>query len=108
MRLLQSVRRSPIVIFALLGLLMTTPSALAQDVWRLAGTMNNWDPSDESWALAPTEGVLALDRVIEPGSYKFKFVRNGDWNSMHFGGAGDGSLEQPGRDLVMDVRARGG
>ncbi|GAB4544801.1 MAG: hypothetical protein Tsb0013_02180 [Phycisphaerales bacterium] len=107
MRIISRVHRSTILALSLFGLLCCAPMAFAQDVWRLAGTMNGWNPDDASWSLSEGDGVLVLERRIEPGNYSFKFVRNADWNSGHFGGAGDGTLEQPGRDLVMEVRAPG-
>lgn len=97
--------RSLLVALLLLGL--SAPAALAQEVWRIAGTMNGWNQLDDSWALGRDGDALSLERRIEKGTYRFKFVRNGAWGQGHLGGAGDGTLEQPGRDLVLEVRATG-
>lgn len=90
--------------------------ASAQDTWRLAGTFNGWNTSDDGWAMrasADQPGVFVIDRHIEPGSYEFKFVKNGDWGAGHFGvavagGTGGGAaLDQPGADIVLSVAVPG-
>jgi cyclomaltodextrinase len=94
---------------ALLIVLSLVPAARAADVWRLAGTFNGWNTNDPAWAMSPdpdAPGAFALERTLEPGSYVFKFVRNGSWGAGHLGLAPDGGLEQPGADLVLDIPAR--
>ena len=93
---------------ALLGALFAAPLASAQTVWRLAGSFNAWNTMDDDWAMSPvpgSEGEYELFRIVDPGRYVFKFVRDGSWSAGHFGRAEDGTLEQPGRDLVFTSRA---
>ncbi len=81
--------------------------SLGADVWRLAGTFNGWNTTDDTWRLAPVSderGTYELVRRIEAGRHHFKFVRNGDWAEGHLG-AGDESLEQPGNDIELVIRA---
>ncbi|MEO1130482.1 MAG: hypothetical protein AAFX05_12370, partial [Planctomycetota bacterium] len=83
-------------------------SAHAADVWRMAGTFNSWNTLDDGWTLTPVNGeqeTFELRRVIEPGTYRFKFVRNGGWAMGHLGSDGDGSLVQPGNDVLLRIRA---
>ncbi len=109
--------RPPVVQTLLLALclLWAIPGhALAQqsDTWRLAGTFNGWNASDDGWRMEPhpdRSWIFRLERLLEPGSYRFKFVRNGDWNDQHFGGAAEraSALEQPGQDILLDVPGLG-
>lgn len=96
--------------FVLALLLIGVSPARADDTWRLAGTFNGWNASDDNWRLAPITGeptnILVLERVLEPGSSSFKFVKNGDWNAGHLGSNGSGGLEQPGNDITLRVAAR--
>jgi hypothetical protein len=86
-------------------LLAVAASASADDVWRMAGSFNGWNASDNSWALkAPAAGgdKWVLDREVPPGTHTFKFVKNGDWSHGHFGrAAGGNQLEQPGENLTL-------
>ncbi len=89
-----------------LGLLLVilaafmTSRASAEEVWRLAGTFNNWQPDSDEWALRPaSDGRIILRRHMKPGEYEFKFVRNGDWGAGHLGASSQGGLEQPGDNI---------
>ncbi len=99
---------TPARLTALALALTLAPTALAVDVWRLAGTFNGWNTTDAEWTMRPGDepGVHTLDRVVEPGEYRFKFVKNGNWGAGHLGLAPGGGLEQPGDDLVVEVPAR--
>jgi glycosidase len=96
-------------IVMLLGLVLAAAASpvAAEDVWRLAGTMNGWNTNDPSWAMVPKGGsplVHTLERAIGPGAYRFKFVKNGEWGAGHLGGApGTAELEQPGEDLTLRI-----
>ncbi len=107
MRIPPIARRSTLIACVLLGLFVLTPGAIAQGVWRVAGTMNGWATADDAWALTEEGDTLVLERELPRGTHRFKFVRDGDWANGHLGGAGDGTLEQPGRDLILEVRAGG-
>ena len=90
---------------------LAAPSARADDVWRLAGTFNNWSLTDETNTMEPSpgrDGVFVLERPWDVGSYKFKFVKNGDWAAGHFGAAAaPGALAQPGEDITLDIPVHG-
>ncbi|MEM1164842.1 MAG: alpha-amylase family glycosyl hydrolase [Planctomycetota bacterium] len=98
-------------VFACIAALFTVasaPGAVAQSIWRLAGTFNGWNTVDVDWEMTPVQGHtgrFGLERIVPPGEHRFKFVRNGDWGAGHLGDAGDGSLVQPGGDILLDVPA---
>lgn len=92
-----------------MGLLVIAASrsfAADGDVWRLAGTFNGWNTNDAQWAMRPRGARYELEREISPGSYRFKFVKNGSWDQGHLGEspARPGALEQPGQDLILRIR----
>lgn len=43
----------------------------------VAGTFNGWDP--EKHILKPRGDIFALNILLEPGRYQYKFVVNGIW-----------------------------
>ena len=92
-----------------LALLLAGSDSRAADTWRLAGTFNGWNTTDDEWRLQPVPGDsvrFEITRRIEAGRHKFKFVRNGDWSRGHLGAAGQGHLEEPGNDIDLIVRER--
>jgi glycosidase len=84
-------------------------AALANDVWRMAGTFNAWNTGDDAWAMKPVgEGKFEIVRTINPGTYTFKFVKNGGWDRGHLGSSATGgarSLEMPGGDNTLRINA---
>ena len=96
------------VVLSLMLLLGLSGVARGEDVWRMAGTFNNWNTADEAWELErhpDRSWEFRLERLIEPGRYRFKFVKNGDWGAGHFGSSVDDAfaLEQPGEDIELVV-----
>ncbi len=94
------------VVVAMLVSLSWCAMARGADVWRMAGTFNGWNTRDDAWALLPVNGntgVFALERTLTPGSYSFKFVKNGDWAQGHLGLSGNAGLEQPGADITLRI-----
>lgn len=97
------------VLGVLMVLQLGVRSALAEDVWRLAGTFNGWNLADAAWTMSPDArlpGRVVLDRAMAPGSYKFKFVKNGAWAQGHLGAGANSptALEQPGADIPLRIR----
>lgn len=89
----------------------TTHAALnlpADPVWRLAGTFNGWNASDDAHRLTRLPGgTWFIEFWLDAGHHEFKFVRDGDWNIEHLGAAdGDGSLTQPGGNIALDFASR--
>jgi glycosidase len=100
-----------LALLALALLLAVVSPVSAQVRWRLAGTMNSWNTSDEAWTMHPDPNVAnryVIERPMLQGDYDFKFVKDGDWSRGHFG-ASDPSdytkLIQPGADLPLTIRA---
>ena len=97
--------------FALaLALVVMTAHARGADVWSMAGTFNNWNASDPQWTMTPPDDPASerytLERRLEAGNYRFKFVRNGSWDNGHLGAAKGGkALEEPGEDISLTIRA---
>jgi len=94
------------MLVAMVALLVCGPRVFGADVWRMAGTFNAWNTRDDAWALLPVNGntgVFALERMLTPGNYAFKFVKNGDWAMGHLGATGAGGLEQPGSDIQLRI-----
>lgn len=89
--------------------LLALAAALHAETWRVAGTLNDWNLADDDWALEPDParpGTLILERRIQPGEYRFKFVLDGAWSNGHLGAADTPRcLEQPGRDIRLSVPA---
>jgi glycosidase len=91
-----------------LSLTLAPKASAADDVWRIAGTMNGWNLNDESWQMErhpDRSWVFRLEKLLEPGRHRFKFVRNGAWAQGHFGSAENEvfGLEQPGNDIPLVV-----
>ncbi len=86
---------------------MDTVGPLPTDgVWRMAGTFNNWNTSDDAYRLIPNDdGTLSLQRLFDAGRYEFKFVRNGAWDQGHAGAVGGdpSRLIQPGTNIPLIV-----
>lgn len=104
------LQRASMIATAALALLLSGARADADQLWSLAGTFNNWNAADPQWTMVPTgdpaSGQQVLERRIEAGQYRFKFVRDGAWDRGHLGAAGSsGSLEQPGEDIALNIRA---
>lgn len=73
----------------------------------LAGTFNNWATQSSEWEMKPTgNGNYELRHFFRCGTYKFKFVFDGSWD-RHLGDAGNGKLEQPGRDIEFSFPQSG-
>ena len=98
-------------LLALAVLLTCTPTASAQVRWRIAGTMNSWNTTDNEWTLQPDPDAAnryVLERPILQGEYDFKFVKDGDWARGHFGATDPTDytkLVQPGSDIPLSIRA---
>ncbi|MDX2115482.1 MAG: alpha-amylase family glycosyl hydrolase [Planctomycetota bacterium] len=95
-------------LWPLLLLLCFAHPALASETWRLAGTFNGWSATDDNWIMIPDQratGRFELKKRLTPGSYTFKFVRDGAWERGHFGAAEPASdqLAQPGLDITLAV-----
>jgi len=106
----RAARTPGVVIGLLLTVLVLGPvsPAQAEDVWRIAGTMNNWNAQDPEWTLErhpDRSWVFRMEKLLEPGRHRFKFVKNGAWQQGHFGMAEGGArtLEQPGDDIPLIV-----
>lgn len=82
------------------------PEARAGENITLAGSFNNWNTSDNAFRLVEAGDQYELVRFWNCGSYEFKFVYDGSW-TRHWGEAGPGALEQPGRNIQL-VIARSG
>ncbi|HBS29124.1 MAG TPA: hypothetical protein DEB06_06655 [Phycisphaerales bacterium] len=93
----------------LVALLLAAAPVSGQDVWRVAGTFNGWNTADPAWTLTadPADANrFILDKAFPVGVHRFKFVKNGDWAQGHFGaGPGPDTLEQPGVDIPLQIRA---
>ncbi|MEM8836228.1 MAG: alpha-amylase family glycosyl hydrolase [Planctomycetota bacterium] len=100
---------TPVSALAALLALWFSGVAFGADVWRLAGTFNSWNTGDDAWAMQndpPGSDNWTLTRMLDPGEYQFKFVRNGSWADAHFGVTEDGvTLAQPGTDITLNVQA---
>ncbi len=98
-----------IALFLVAFLLTAASPASAQVRWRIAGTMNSWNTSDDEWTLRPDPEVADLwviERAIQKGEYDFKFVKDADWSLGHFGAADPSDysrLTQPGADLPLSI-----
>lgn len=96
----------------LLALLLVPSVGLANEVWRVAGTFNSWNAADDEWRMEAhpdRSWIFRTERLIQPGTYHFKFVRNGNWDDAHFGltPGSDTALEQPGGDILLNVPGLG-
>ena len=103
-----TIRSAWWAVVAMIGVLSGAGVCRGADVWRMAGGFNNWNANDESWTLRASKdraGVFELERPIGPGSYEFKFVRNGDWGQGHLGLRAEGGLEQPGLNIPLRIGA---
>ena len=58
------------------------PESPANKVF-LAGTMNGWKPDNPQYALNDLDGdgVWEITVKLDPGSYKYKFVVDGNWTT---------------------------
>ncbi len=45
----------------------------------LAGTFNNWDPTDKLMADKKGDGLYTATLNLAPGTYEYKFVIDGTW-----------------------------
>lgn len=73
---------------------------------RLAGSFNNWAANDDQFSLTRNGNRYEINRFWECGPYEFKFVFDGNW-SRHLGSAGDDRLEQPGRNIPLNIMQSG-
>ncbi len=85
--------------------------ALADDVWRMAGTFNGWNTNDTDYELTPSPGrpgVYVIERPFDVQNSRFKFVKNGSWEAGHLGAAeAPGDLAHPGGDIPLDIPVHG-
>lgn len=97
------------VLFVLTAICDASVGQTSEDTWRLAGTFNNWNVRSDAWRMSRLpDGKYYLRRDFPAGTHRFKFVKNGDWNSGHLGAAEEeGHLAQPGKDLHLDVARTG-
>lgn len=45
----------------------------------VAGTFNNWDPSQHRMQDDPAHGGYRIALTLPPGRHEYKFIVNGDW-----------------------------
>lgn len=45
----------------------------------VAGSFNNWDPTDKEMIDKKGDGVFAVTLTLAPGTYQYKFVIDGTW-----------------------------
>lgn len=45
----------------------------------LAADFNGWNPSDPNYMLEEEDGEFVIEVELDPGTYKFKFVIDGEW-----------------------------
>ena len=45
----------------------------------LAGTFNNWDPTQNPMRGNPAKGVFTTSILLTSGRHEYKFVVNGEW-----------------------------
>jgi len=45
----------------------------------VAGTFNGWDPNKDKLTDEDGDGIYAITLELEPGTYQYKFVRDGEW-----------------------------
>jgi 1,4-alpha-glucan branching enzyme len=45
----------------------------------LAGSFNNWDPTDKKMAYKKGDGVFTVTVALAPGAHQYKFVIDGIW-----------------------------
>ncbi|RIK65201.1 MAG: hypothetical protein DCC65_12800 [Planctomycetota bacterium] len=76
--------------------------ARGPEVFRLAGSFNNWAAGDDAYTLRPRGEGLELVRFWECGTYEFKFTCNGSWD-RHYGSAGGDRLAQPGGNIRLNI-----
>lgn len=76
-------------------------------IWRLAGSFNNWNTTDNGWLMSRLpDGRFYIHKYVSAGRYDFKFVSNGSWSNYHLGRVGNqgdrgGSLTQPGNNIEL-------
>ncbi len=73
------------------------------DTYSMAGTFNGWHPRDESRVLekvAPDQYESV--RFWKPGTFEFKFVRDGDWHH-NLGVTSDGKLAPSAGDIDLTI-----
>jgi len=83
-----------------------TSTSSDQPVWRLAGSFNNWNPSDNDWAMARLpDGRYYICHDLPDGKCEFKFVRDGSWDVEHLGATHNNQhrLVQPGSNITLDL-----
>lgn len=45
----------------------------------VAGTFNNWDPTDKSLKYSPKHASYRATMLLPAGTYEYKFVVDGEW-----------------------------
>ncbi len=45
----------------------------------LASDFNGWNPSDPNYMLEEEDGEFVIEVELDPGTYKFKYVIDGEW-----------------------------
>ena len=93
------------VFLSLAAFVQTNPSAAAQI--NLAGTFNDWSPTNSAYQMtAAGDGVYRLTKFFAAGRYQFKFTFDGGWGK-HLGAGRGGMLEQPGREIDLNIKRPG-
>ena len=76
----------------------------------VAGSFNDWNPSDANYLLAPlNEKVFYVDVKIPPGRYEYKFTR-GVWSTVEGAGNGldiDNRVLEVSKDTTINVVIEG-
>ncbi len=97
------MRRSFICV-ALLWLISSIASLAQPTNVFLAGEFNDWNPTNSLWRLtAVTTGVFRTEQFFQQGTYKGKFIVDGDWR----GEGARGALVSGGEDIKLRIPRHG-
>ncbi|MEI6085361.1 MAG: alpha amylase N-terminal ig-like domain-containing protein, partial [Verrucomicrobiota bacterium] len=92
------------LLFALPALVLAQTNA---PVINLAGTFNDWNPTNAAYAMKPVgDEAYELQTFFRAGQYKLKFAVNGGWEKG-LGGSVGGRLVQSGSDINLVIPKHG-
>jgi len=102
---------SQFAVVSLVSSFILHPSSFAADpphkTVHLAGTFNDWNPSDPNYRLTHTsDGSYRLKKFFRAGRYEMKFTTEGDW-AVHYGAGDGGALSLGGANIVLEVPRHG-
>lgn len=82
-------------------------SVRAESLIVMAGTFNDWNPTNTAYALAPVgDDEYSLTQFFRAGRHAFKFTFDGGWK-RHLGEGPAGKLVQPGAEVPLVLPAPG-